>query len=189
MHAVRRVLTFITVAATMIILSGVAAAQGYSAPPAGPVRAGFTGGLDLGVGFTHVAPDGFESQTEVGLSGINVQLGGFVNPKTAINVRISGTSFTPDGSDTTLVSGILGVNVQYFVAPKIFVGGGAGIGVLTSDNDNVDPESGLALNGRAGVELIEWTESALHLAFEVSPGFYDDGNVTSIGLQVGWQHY
>jgi len=193
MHA-RRALSLFTVAASLLLLAGVAAAQGapppggYYAQP-GPIRSGFTGGLDLGLGLTHISPDNLDSETETGLSGLNFQLGGFVNPQLAINVRVSGTSFTPEGSDTTLISGLLGVNAQYWVAPKVFVGGGAGIGVLTTDQEDVEPESGLALNGRAGFEILQWTESALHIAFEVSPGFYDRGNVTSIGLQVGWQHY
>jgi hypothetical protein len=199
MHA-PRVLSIFTVAATLAILGGVAAAQGAPPPPPppgggyyaaqpGPIRGGFTGGLDLGLGFTHIAPDGFDSQTETGLSGLNFQLGGFINPNLALSVRVSGTSFTPEGSDTTLVSGLLGVNAQYWVAPKIFVGGGAGIGILTCEEEGCDPETGPALNARAGYEVLQWTASALNISLELSPGFYDGGNVTSVGFQVGWQHF
>ena len=195
-------LRLLTITATLFVLTGVAAAQGAPPPPpppgsggyyapatVGPQRGGFTGGLDIGLGFTHISVDNVGSETETGLSGLNFQLGGFVNPTLAINVRISGTSFTPEGSDATLISGLLGVNAQYWVAPKVFVGGGAGIGILTSDQENVDPESGLALNARAGFEVLQWTASALNIALEISPGFYDGGRVTSIGLQVGWQHF
>jgi hypothetical protein len=193
-------LRLFTIAATLLALACTAAAQSappppppgggyYAAQPVGPQRGGFTGGLDLGLGITHIAPDGFDSQTETGLSGLNFQLGGFVNPNLAINVRISGTTFSSEFSDTTLISGLLGVNAQYWVAPKLFVGGGAGIGILTTDDENSDSETGLALNGRAGYEVLQWTSSAIIVAAEISPGFYDGGNVTSIGFQVGWQHF
>lgn len=189
-----------TIAATLLVLTGIAAAQGappppppagggYYAAPTGPIRSGFTGGLDIGFGMTHIAPDGFDSQTESGLSGLNFQLGSFVNPTMAINVRISGTTFQSEFSDTTLISGLLGVTAQYWVAPQAFVGGGIGIGILTTDDENADSETGLALTARGGYEFWQSTSSAFHAALEISPGFYDGGRVTSIGFQVGWQHY
>ena len=199
MHRSRHALRLVVVAATLIVLGGVAAAQGappppppgggYYAQPTGPVRSGFTGGLDIGLGFTHIAPDNFDSETETGLSGLNFQLGSFINPQMAINVRVSGTTFTPEYSDTTFISGLLSVGAQYWVAPQIFAGGGIGIGILTTSDENTEDETGLALNARAGYEFWQSTSSAFHAALEISPAFYDGARVTSVGFQVGWQHY
>jgi hypothetical protein len=138
---------------------------------------------------THISADGGGSETETGLSGLNFQLGAYVNPDLAVSLRVSGTTFSTEFSDTTLISGFLGVNAQYFVAPKIFVGGGAGIGILTTDQEDTDSETGLALNGRAGYEILQFSGSALLLALEITPGFYDGGRVTSIGFQIGWQSF
>lgn len=201
MHRSRHVLRLVVVAATLIVLGGVAAAQGAPPPPppgggyyqqpTGPIRSGFTGGLDIGFGLTNGAPDQGEGSTESGLSGLNVQLGSFVNPDLAINFRISGTTFSPEEFDATFVAGFLGVNAQYWAAPQIFVGGGLGLGYFTVTDCEGDDcsETALALNGRAGYEFWQSTTSAFHAALEITPAFYDGVRITSIGFQVGWQHY
>jgi hypothetical protein len=153
----------------------------------GPQRDGVTVGLDLGLGFTNVSADGGGSDSEGGLSGLNISLGGFISPTMAILVRISGTTFD-GGFDQTFISGFLGGTVQAWVAPRVFVGGGAGIGILTC-SDCEDSETGLAVTGRAGFEISQGRSSGFHIAAEITPGFYDGGRVTSIGLQIGWQHY
>ena len=153
----------------------------------GPQRDGVTVGLDLGLGFTRGSAGG-ESDTEGGLSGLNISLGGFVSPTMAILLRISGTTFD-GGSDFTFVNAFLGGAVQAWVAPRVFVGGGAGIAIFTC-TDCDDSESGFALTGRAGFEISQGRNSGFHIAAEITPSFYDnDVSITSIGLQIGWQHY
>lgn len=45
----------------------------------------------------------------------------------------------------------------------------------------------LALDLRAGYNIYQSTKNAFNVAVEVTPGFFDGGTVTGVGLQVGWQ--
>jgi hypothetical protein len=166
------------------------APQPYYQPmpqPTGPQRDGITVGVDIGLGMTHVSLGDFGSDSEGGLSGLNLSLGGFLSPSMAIILRVSGTTFGEFGADQS-ISGFLGGAVQAWVGPKFFVGGGAGIGILTCSN--CEAETGFAVTGRAGFEFGQRATSGWHVAAEVTPAFYDnDVRVTSIGLQIGWQHY
>jgi hypothetical protein len=163
-------------------------APGYAPPPppTGPERTGFTAELSLGLGYMSVAPDGYDSVTKSGLSGLNVGLGGWISPKTAVTVRIAGTSFTEN--DVQYIAGLLGITAQQMVTENAWVGGGLGIGVLTTDQDNSEGERGLGLDLRAGYNFYQSRKNAFNVQVEVTPGFFDDGRVTGLGLQVGWQH-
>ena len=196
-------LRLLTIVTTLCVLAGVAAAQGapppppppagggYYAAPSGPNRSGFTGGLDIGLGLTNGSPDEGDGSTETGLAGLNFQLGAFVNPDLAISVRVSGTTFSQDEIPGTFVAGFLGVTAQYYVAPQIFAGGGVGLGYFTYTECEGDDcaETALALNARGGYEFWQSRSSAFYGALEITPAFYDGVRITSIGFQIGWQHY
>jgi hypothetical protein len=157
-------------------------------PPVGPQRDGVTVGLDIGLGITSISADGGGSESQTGLSGLNLSLGGFMSPNMAVLLRLSGTTFSDDFGPGSAISAFLGGEVQAWVAPKFFVGGGAGIGIL-GHTEYDDTESGFAITGRAGYEIVQGRSSGFHVALEVTPSFYEGARVTSIGLQIGWQHY
>jgi hypothetical protein len=186
-----RLVRLVIVTAALAALGGVASAQNAVPPSPAPIdRSGFTGELDVGLGVTHLGADGYDELTEVGVSGINFQLGGFVNPQTAVNVRVAGTSFSQ--TNGTVINGMLGLTLQYFVSPKLSVGGGLGLGVVSAHNTSTSETAtarGLALEGRATYDLWQSHSSAIQLGLEVIPGLYDGGSTTSVGLQIGWQHY
>lgn len=157
-----------------------------------PDRSGFTIGLDLGFGLTNGDPEGGGGSTEAGISGLNVSVGGFITPKLAIALRISSTLFQADYgfSSIWIQNGFVGGVVQAYVAPRMFVGGGAGMGIFQAPfEEGTDNETGFALQGRFGYEIMQNRSNALHLALEISPAFYDGLRVTSIGFQFGWQSY
>lgn len=163
---------------------------GYPAATVGPDRSGMTFELSLGLGITSVSPDGGEGGDSYnGLSGLNLGVGGWISPNTALTVRIAGTSFTQNfgGVDVQLIAGLLGITAQQYINDQMWVGGGVGIGILTDDQDNTDPESGLGLDLRAGYNFYQSTKNAFNVALEITPGFFDGGRVTGVGLQVGWQ--
>jgi hypothetical protein len=164
---------------------------GY-APIVGPDRSGMTFELSLGFGITQVSPDEGEGDSFNGLSGLNLGVGGWISPNTAITVRIAGTSFTQDfselgGPEVQFIAGMLGVTAQQMVSDTAWVGGGLGIGILTDDQDETEGESGLALDLRAGYNFYQSAKNAFNASIEITPGFFDGGRVTGIGLQVGWQ--
>ena len=149
--------------------------------------------LSLGFGVTQVSPDEGEGDSFNGISGLNLGIGGWISPNTAITVRIAGTAFTQDfselgGPEIQFIAGLLGVTAQQYINDNAWVGGGVGIGILTDDQDQTDPESGLGLDLRAGYNFYQSRKNAFNVQVEVTPGFFDDGRVTGLGLQVGWQH-
>lgn len=162
---------------------------GYPAATVGPDRSGMTFELSLGLGITQVSPEGGEGDSFNGLSGLNLGVGGWISPKTALTVRIAGTSFTQDfgGVDVQFIAGLLGISAQQMVNENLWVGGGVGIGILTDDQEGTDAESGLGLDLRAGYNFYQSTKNAFNVAIEITPGFFDGIQVTGIGLQVGWQ--
>jgi hypothetical protein len=159
-------------------------------PPALADRSGATFEMSLGLGFTRVVLGSGESHTFTGLSGLNLGIGGWISPNTAITVRIAGTSFSPDNNpDIRLIAGLVALSAQYMVADRAWIGAGLGIVVLTSDQDDIEPETGFSLDLRAGVNIFQSRQNAVHLALELTPGFYDGLDVTGIGLQLGWQSF
>jgi hypothetical protein len=189
-------------ALALIAVPSLAAAQGAPPPPpppggyyapaatAGPDRSGMTFELSIGFGITSVTPDEGSGDSFNGLSGLNLGIGGWISPKTALTVRIAGTSFHQDvgtGTDVQFIAGLLGLSAQQMVTEQAWVGGGLGIGILTDDLDNTDPESGLGLDLRAGYNFYQSRKNAFNAQIEVTPGFFDGGRVTGIGLQLGWQ--
>ncbi|HSK02023.1 MAG TPA: hypothetical protein VK932_12315 [Kofleriaceae bacterium] len=158
------------------------------APPV-PDRSGATFEMSLGFGATHVSLDNGLSETFNGISGLNLGLGGWVSPRTALTLRLAGTSFVErvGGFDVRFIAGLFGLSMQHMVSNELWIGIGGGVGVLTTDQDDIEPETGFALDLRAGINLVQSAHHALHLAIEVTPGFYDGLNVTGIGLQLGWQ--
>src|SRR5687768_6478959 len=86
----------------------VYAQPGYGQPPpqqpvyAQPLapessRNGFTFGLSLGVGYIIVSPDGGDSQSELGLGGLNLEIGAFFSPAFALLFKISGATVSESG--------------------------------------------------------------------------------------------
>jgi len=155
----------------------------YAEP--GPDRSGFTFELDLGLGVTVISPEDREGDSRNGLSGLNLGLGGWITPQTALTVRVTGNSFDIHG--TQFVAGLLGVVVQQMVSDKAWVGGGVGLAILTDDDELTEPESGIGLDFRAGYNFYQSRRNAFHIALEVTPGFFDGGRITATGLQLGWQ--
>lgn len=193
--------TILLGALALIAVPSLAAAQapppppppgGYAAPAetVGPDRSGMTFELSLGLGVTSIAPDEGEGDSFNGLSGLNLGVGGWVTPRTALTVRVAGTSFHEDfggGIDVQFISGLLGLSAQQMITEQAWVGGGIGIGIFTDDQDNTDAESGLGLDLRAGYNFYQSRKNAFSAQVEITPGFFDGARVTGIGLQLGWQ--
>lgn len=154
-----------------------------------PDRSGATFEMSLGFGMTHVSLDSGPSELFGGLSGLNLGLGGWISPRTALTLRIAGTSFSEDvgGTSVRFIAGLFGLSVQHMATDVLWLGLGGGLGVLSTDQGNVKPETGFGLDLRAGVNFHQTSKSAFHLAVEITPGFYDGVNVTGIGVQLGWQ--
>jgi hypothetical protein len=77
------------------------------------------------------ADDGGRSETNAGLGGANLMLGGFVNPNLAIVASFQGVNYGlfKDGVSNA-IAGTFGPAVQYWINDMFNVVGGVGIGIL-----------------------------------------------------------
>ena len=193
-----------------LFVPAVAVAQPPPPPPApgyGPqpayaqpsLKQGLTFEANLGVGFMWVESDGDESDKEVALGGLNLGVGGWLNERMALSLRIAGTTYTDSEGDVDLrfTTGILGPHLQYWVDDHFWLGGGAGIGVaaVTIEGPGIsesESETGFGLDLRAGYTFSTTSEHTWNVSFELTPSFItiNDRDYTFYGAAVlfGYQH-
>jgi len=166
-------------ALTALLLAGAVTAA--SAQAVSPVRSGFTLLLDIGVGFQR---DEFFGQTETGVGGLNLGLGGFLSENLALMFRGSGTTVSYAGG--TQISGTGGGSLQYWVNDKLFIEGGAGVGFWDFDSGN-QSETALGLILAAGYSIWNNAGHNLFIGVEYAPAFTDPDTVHNVGIVFGWQ--
>jgi hypothetical protein len=145
----------------------------------GPDRSGFTMILDVGIG---LQKDAAFPESEVGIGGINLGLGGFVNENTAVLFRASGT--TVDYGGVTQTSGVGGPAVQYWVDERLAIEGGIGLGFW--DVSGTD-DTGLGVILAASYALWNRGSHNLFIGAEYAPAFTDPETVHNFGIVFGWQ--
>ena len=148
-----------------------------------PERSGFTLLLSIGAG---LQDDKALDESKFGLAGLNLGIGGFLNEKTALWFRASGTTATYDTpfGDFTQTSAFFGPAIQYWVDPRFALEGGVGGGIWDADGEN---ESGLGI--LVGGTWVFWTNGghSLSLGAEYAPAFTDPETVHNFGFVFGWQ--
>ena len=157
------------------------------APPR-PVRAGLTVELGLGIAWFNI-PDADVSRG--GLHGLNLTIGGFLNPSIAIEGRITGgTMFSDSGAGRVTVGALL-ANVQYWPNDWLIIGGGLGFVIAQAEagyfTARTDP--GFALNGRIGAAFARWSSGVMRVALENMSGWIDGSLVMMNALALEWQSY
>lgn len=163
---------------------------GYrGAPPLSSLRNGMTVELNLGIGWAHASNnDGGTSATSGAvLGGLDLGVGGWINPKMALTGRIAGVSDSQNG--VTAVAVFVGPSLQYWLDNNFWLGGGAGFSRVAAfaDGDSIGI-NGFGLDLRAGYTFTPSSENTFNLSVELTPGFYDGGNITGIALLAGYQH-
>jgi hypothetical protein len=178
------------------------------AAPAGaaPERAGFTGDLTIGFALTTrttgsacfgssgpCPDDGETTHVEPGLAPVGVSLGGYLTPRIALLGRLAGTSYFR-GNNQYLHT-FAGPVVEVWPHDRLFLAGGIGFGSRGPNPlfgaSSVHPDSGLALDVRAGVAVLNGVKHALTVSLEVIPALVDEFEDLHIGgaLLVGWKWY
>lgn len=126
--------------------------------------------------------------TYVAFSPLSLSLGGFFTRDLAGAFRIASTSFFSDGN--YIVNAFLGPAAQHWFTEDLFVGAGAGLGVLTNrPNSNfwLKPSGGFAFNARAGVSAWTFEKHRLGVSLEFVPGFYESARAIGLPLNLEWQ--
>lgn len=189
----------VVVCSTLVLATSVAVAQPSSPPPPPPggtlaapyvappaVRTGLTFEANLGFGLLRISDDN-DGESEGALGGLNLGVGGWVNPKLAVTLRAAGVTYSEDGGSIT--QAFFGPSAQYFVSPNAFVGGGIGLGVARVSIDGIgsDSETGFALDLRAGYTFNPDSKHAFNASVEITPAFIEDLNFTGIAFLAGYQ--
>lgn len=151
----------------------------------GPNRGGFTVLVNAGLGIQHDAA--FE-ETAVGVSGLNLGVGGFLTEDLGLLFRVSGTTASYDAGpfgDLTQVSGVVGATVQYWVSDRFNLEAGPGVGLWSIDGGGSQEGFGLILG--AGLTLFNRGKHNLQVGIEYAPAFTDAGTVNNLGFTFGYQ--
>ena len=171
-----KLLGSILVCGMVVFLDGRAFAQ---------ERSGFTILADLGVGIQN---DTSIEETEVGLAGLNVGVGGFLTSELALMFRLvsTGVSYEIGGLDYRQVSGVGGAALQYWVAERVNVEAGGGFGFWNGADQD---ERGFGLILGTGVTLWNRGKHNFQFGLQYAPAFTDPGTVHNVGFTVGYQFF
>ncbi len=187
----------------------VAEAQGYPPPyyppppppppPRGVYRAGLVFGFAGGVGGIHSANCG----DACGVAGVGeAHLGGMISPRAAVMFEIWGADHPWSdnaGSSFETINTFFTGAAQYWVNDIFWIKGGLGLAELRQTSGDYNgyyvgaTDSGFALFGAAGVEILQSYNFALDIQFRIGNGFYSESgasfSVQNYALMVGFNWY
>ena len=162
----------VLVLAILLVASSARADEPYPPPPTyqPAVRElGVTFEASAGVGkLAALAMEGGASIT--GIGGPALGFGGFLSPRFALGVRLTGATIIDEGFGYI---GTLAPNAQVWLGDRAWLGGGLGLGLLAACGGGCDMARGVGFNLRAGYAFAPVGQSAPNLSIEltgVSPG-------------------
>jgi hypothetical protein len=205
--------TFLVLA--MVVIPGVAAAQGYyggSGPgyynqPQQQQPGGFHNrmgrlawGLSIGLGGMHDAGSNITSCNNCNYNPIafegDAHIGGFLTPRFALmgEAQVNAQTVHSDAydGDTIISQNVLMIAGQYWLTPQLWIKGGIGLAHLQADDYYFvyDVGSGGAIMGAIGFELMSARNFAVDLQGRLIQGSYNglDDSVTSgtVGVGLNW---
>lgn len=167
------------IALVIALLIVIAASPAFAQAPA---HSGFTGLVNVGVGFQHDEALG----NGAGVGGVNFGLGGFITKRIALLARFSGTD-VDFGSGPTLsqTSGIFAGTLQCWLNRWASIEGGAGFGSWTAEGGASEAGLGLLIAFHASV--FQKGRHHVRLGVEYVPVFTDT-SVHNVGIVVGYQY-
>lgn len=179
----RRLGSLLVVAFASVGVLSPTAVQAQAPAPSGesPDRNGFTLLLNLGIGIQH---DATLDETNTGLGGLNLGIGGFVTDKTAVLFRVSGTNVDLDFAEARQLSGFVGPSLQYWADDRVALEGGVGIGFWEIEGNR---ETGLGLLFGVSYAVIQNARHSFSVGIEFAPAFTDPDAVHNLGVVFGWQ--
>jgi hypothetical protein len=164
------------------------------------LRRGMTVELNIGAGFIWARNEGESSDTEGALAGLDLGVGGWLNPNMALTARIAGATYSPEDG-VRFTQGFFGPSLQYWSDDHLWFGGGIGLAFAAVNfegaDEQPDPETGLGFDLRAGYTFTTGSENTFNVSLEYTPGFFtfDNGiggeqsiQINSFGILFGYQH-
>jgi hypothetical protein len=186
----------------ILLVGGAARAQPTEVEPEAPVREGWTLELDAGAAVQRVIqadgtarnlwPGGFG----VSIAGMDIGIGRFVDPHTALLLRFSAaTTFESlESSNFIFANTTLAPTVQWWIDDPLFLEGGAGLafsGGQQQDGTVTENTNGAGAVLRFGFAPRRSSDSAWRISVEgtYSIFFSDESRSRSIAVLVGWQSF
>ena len=126
-------------------------------------------------------------ETEVGLTGLNLGVGGFLTRDVALMFRLAGTNVQYDvgaSGDYRQVSGVGASTLQYWVSDRFNIEAGAGLGFWSTDDE---VEAGLGLILGTGVTIFNRGKHNLQFGVQYAPAFTNPGTIHNVGFTFGYQ--
>jgi len=119
--------------------------------------------------------------TGLGLSGLNLGIGGFLNPQLAITGRLVGVL---TGGSNNVSQLFFGGAVQYWINDKLWAGAGAGLAYLYANTNT----NGFGFEVRGGYTVKQIRAHAFHVSLEVTPSLFDGHLMTAFAVLGGYQY-
>jgi len=176
------------------------------AGPSQAQREGLTFTAGVGVGYQVFVSD-FEEQLELGFPSLAVSLGQFLSERLAVILRYSAQMVSFDDVDfvdnvsVVRVASELVVGVQLWTTDLLKLEFGAGVAIVNVWVDELDldgnpsgetlsdSDTGVALTMGAAVPFWSTREQAFQVGIQWGAGFYSEGSVHNLSLNVVWQLY
>jgi len=140
--------------------------------------------------------NGLEYSEQTGAIGVAGSIGGFINPRIAISLRLASVNYSTDafdglGGTYTRSALFIGPAIQYWVNQNFWVGGGIGYAIdhLSYQNDfgdvgdSVNDPTGIGLSLRGGYTFWSQLRNSVYVQAEYTPGFYGEVGQGSYGAQ------
>jgi hypothetical protein len=134
-----------------------------------------------------IQSDTGSAESAIGLSGLNVGLGGWATDKLAIVARIVGTNVPYDVGvlgEVRQVSGVAAPAIQFWPGGRGYLEAGVGLGFWDADGFASDSGVGLVLG--AGFSILNRGKHNLVVGVAYVPVFTDTA-VHNFGINFGYQ--
>lgn len=179
-------LSSIAIAAVLMIAGlGSATAEAPAGSPA--AREGLLLGVGLGLGEISCSGERCNGVTEA--AGIDVHVGSMVGSRAAFGVELWVMAHNADGFTLTHAIGTVGM--RYWLLPRLWIQGGAGVAqgrrrydarvIELQDQTDYVP----AIMGAAGYELVVGRRFAMDLQLRGGTGFYSSDTIRAHNVAVG----
>ncbi len=152
-------------------------------------RSGFTLRVDFAVG-AHAAADR-DVETSGGTS-FGLAAGAFLSSRVAVMGLVEGASASSNQLDELDHMDFIGVTGELFLSDRFSLAGGAGQARTTYRlplDGWLETLTGLGFHGRASAVVWQRRKHALDLSLAVTSGVFDERQVTSAGLQLGYRYF
>jgi hypothetical protein len=177
----------------MFLVSLILVPIGASHAEEAVVRQGFTFGLSVGAGAAFLNPKTGDSKNDGGLGGINVMIGGFLNPDLALVLKAAGVNYGPfDSQLSTGIAGVAGPAVEYWLSDHFNLVGGVGVGLISmEDNRGFATMKEAGFGGMVSVNYFPWAlkHHGLGFSIDLTPIFTSNYSILTYQAGFSWQYY